>query len=84
MPSAAAMASVIQARARKVLPRWVARAAVDAGEVDHSTAITARVFHLAEGLAPIRPMARARLMAKRLEPHRPLTLVGALLEPAKG
>ncbi|MEY2227007.1 MULTISPECIES: hypothetical protein [Streptomyces] len=47
-------------------------------------AITARAFDLSEGLASIRPMARARLMAKRLEPHRSLAPVGALLERAKG
>ncbi|MFK0233696.1 hypothetical protein [Streptomyces vinaceus] len=63
---------------------WPAAAYLDAGEVEHSTAITARVFDLSEGLASIRPRARARLMAKRSEPHRSLAPVGALLECAKG
>ncbi|MET9607245.1 helix-turn-helix transcriptional regulator [Streptomyces sp. NPDC006512] len=63
---------------------WLAAAYLDAGEVEHAAAITARVFDLSEGLASIRPMGRARLMVKRLEPHRSLAPVGALLERAKG
>ncbi|WP_329099692.1 hypothetical protein [Streptomyces sp. NBC_01439] len=42
------------------------------------------MFDLSEGLASIGPMARARLMAERLEPHRSLAPVGALLERARG
>ncbi|MGW6980423.1 hypothetical protein ACWGE1_13385 [Streptomyces sp. NPDC054932] len=56
---------------------------LDAGEIEHATTITARVLGLSEGLASIRPMGRARLMVKRLEPHRSLAPVGALLERAK-
>ncbi|MFJ8506769.1 hypothetical protein [Streptomyces avermitilis] len=63
---------------------WLAAAYLDAGEVEQATAITARVFDLSEGLASIRPMGRVRLMVKRLEPHRSLAPVGALLERAKG
>ncbi|MFF4420390.1 hypothetical protein ACFY04_06295 [Streptomyces sp. NPDC001549] len=63
---------------------WLAAAYLDAGEIEHATAITTRVFDLSEGLASIRPMVRARLMVKRLEPHRSLAPVGALLERAKG
>ncbi|MEU6755406.1 hypothetical protein [Streptomyces sp. NPDC046685] len=73
-----------RARDKALYLSWLAAAYLDAGEVEHSTAITARVFDLSEGLASIRPMARARLMAKRLEPHRSLAPVGALLERAKG
>ncbi|MCM1971314.1 helix-turn-helix domain-containing protein [Streptomyces sp. G1] len=63
---------------------WLAAAYLDAGEIEHATAITTRVFDLSEGLASIRPMERARLMVKRLEPHRSLVPVRALLERAKG
>ncbi|WP_158720981.1 helix-turn-helix domain-containing protein [Streptomyces sp. NRRL S-241] len=63
---------------------WLAAAYLDAGEIEHAAAITARVFDLSEGLASIRPKGRARLMVKRLEPHRSLAPVGALLERAKG
>ncbi|MFG2990927.1 helix-turn-helix domain-containing protein [Streptomyces sp. NPDC048257] len=63
---------------------WLAAAYLDAGEIEHATAITTRVFDLSEGLASVRPMVRARLMVKRLEPHRSLAPVGALLERAKG
>ncbi|MEW2588139.1 hypothetical protein [Streptomyces virginiae] len=73
-----------RARDKALYLSWLAAAYLDAGEVEHSTAITARVFDLSEGLASIRPMARARLMANRLEPHRSLAPVGALLERAKG
>ncbi|MEU7605271.1 hypothetical protein AB0B78_39825 [Streptomyces sp. NPDC040724] len=73
-----------RARDKALYLSWLAAAYLDAGEVEHSTAITARVFDLSEGLASIRPMARARLMVKRLEPHRSLTPVGALMERAKG
>lgn len=72
-----------RARDKALYLSWLAAAYLDAGEVEHSTAITARVFDLSEGLASIRPMARARLMAKRLEPHRSLAPVSALLERAK-
>ncbi|WP_327387998.1 helix-turn-helix domain-containing protein [Streptomyces sp. NBC_01207] len=73
-----------RARDKALYLSWLAAAYLDAGEVEHSAAITARVFDLSEGLASIRPMARARLMVKRLEPHRSLAPVGALLERAKG
>ncbi|OEJ21260.1 hypothetical protein AR457_35985 [Streptomyces agglomeratus] len=73
-----------RARDKALYLSWLASAYLDAGEIEHSTAITARVFDLSEGLASIRPMARARVMVKRLEPHRSLAPVGALLERAKG
>lgn len=73
-----------RARDKALYLSWLASAYLDAGEVEHATAITARVFDLSEGLASIRPMGRARLMVKRLEPHRSLAPVGALLERAKG
>lgn len=71
-------------RDRALYLSWLASAYLDAGEVEHATAITARVFGLSEGLSSIRPMGQARLMTKRLEPHRSMAPVGALLEHAKG
>lgn len=71
-----------RARDKALYMSWLASAYLDAGEIEHATAITARVFDLSEGLASIRPMARTCLLAKRLEPHRSRAPVGAL--PAKG
>ncbi|MER7112434.1 helix-turn-helix domain-containing protein [Streptomyces sp. NPDC000229] len=73
-----------RARDKALYLSWLASAYLDAGEVEHATAITGRVLILSEGLASIRPMGRARMMVKRLEPHRSLAPVGALLERVKG
>ncbi|MFI5619627.1 helix-turn-helix domain-containing protein [Streptomyces sp. NPDC051567] len=72
-----------RARDKALYLSWLASAYLDAGEVEHATAITSRVFDLSEGLASIRPMGRARLLVERLEPHRSLAPVGALLERAR-
>ncbi|MBT2397480.1 helix-turn-helix domain-containing protein [Streptomyces sp. ISL-100] len=72
-----------RARDKALYLSWLASAYLDAGEIEHATAITGRVLDLSEGLASIRPMERARMMVKRLEPHRSLAPVGALLERAK-
>ncbi|MFC8920747.1 XRE family transcriptional regulator [Streptomyces sp. NPDC057116] len=73
-----------RARDKALYLSWLASAYLDAGEVEHAAAITGRVLDLSEGLASIRPIGRARMMVKRLEPHRSLAPVGALLERVKG
>ncbi|WP_164720857.1 helix-turn-helix transcriptional regulator [Streptomyces sp. W1SF4] len=69
-----------RARDKALYLSWLASAYLDAGEVEHATSITSRVLDLSEGLSSVRPAARARAMVKRLEPHRALAPVGALLE----
>lgn len=73
----------IRARDKALYLSWLASAYLDAGEVEHATAITSRVLDLSEGLASVRPMGRARMLLGRLEPHRALAPVRALLERAK-
>ncbi|MFF7295292.1 XRE family transcriptional regulator [Streptomyces sp. NPDC008265] len=70
------------ARDKALYLSWLASAYLDAGEVEQATEITGRVLDLSEGLASVRPMGRAHIMVKRLEPHRSLAPVGALLERA--
>ncbi|MDD9376509.1 helix-turn-helix transcriptional regulator [Streptomyces sp. ZAF1911] len=72
-----------RARDKALYLSWLASSYLDAGEVEHAAAITARVLDLSEGLASNRPARRARMMMKRLEPHRALEPVGALLERAE-
>lgn len=73
-----------RARDKALYLSWLAAAYLDAGEVEQATTITSRVFDLSEGLASVRPMGRVRMMVERLEPHRSLAPVGALLERARG
>ncbi|WP_185911347.1 helix-turn-helix transcriptional regulator [Streptomyces sp. WAC07149] len=69
-----------RARDKALYLSWLASAYLDAGEVEHAAAITSRVLDLSVGLASTRPAGRARMMIKRLEPHRALAPVGSLLE----
>ncbi|MCX5377655.1 helix-turn-helix transcriptional regulator [Streptomyces sp. NBC_00091] len=69
-----------RARDKALYMSWLASAYLDAGEVEHATAITSRVLDLSAGLASTRPAERIRMMLKRLESHRALAPVGALLE----
>ncbi|MEU3403954.1 helix-turn-helix transcriptional regulator [Streptomyces sp. NPDC006670] len=72
-----------RARDKALYLSWLASAYLDAGEVEHAATITGRVLDLAEGLASVRPAARARAMVRRLEPHRVLAPVTALLDRVK-
>ncbi|MER6217937.1 helix-turn-helix transcriptional regulator [Streptomyces sp. NPDC001674] len=69
-----------RARDKALYLSWLASAYLDAGEVEHAATITSKVLDLSEGLASVRPAARAHMVVKRLEPHRALAPVGALLE----
>ncbi|MFF5975492.1 multiprotein-bridging factor 1 family protein [Streptomyces sp. NPDC012769] len=73
-----------RARDKALYLSWLASAYLDAGEVEHAAAITTRVLDLSEGLASVRPMGRAHMVIKRLEPYRALASVGALLERTLG
>ncbi|MFD8146980.1 helix-turn-helix domain-containing protein [Streptomyces sp. NPDC059708] len=72
-----------RARDKALYLSWLAYAYLDAGEVEQATMITSRVLDLAEGLASVRPAARAHAMVRRLEPHRALAPVTALLDRVK-
>ncbi len=72
-----------RARDKALYLSWLASAYLDAGEVEHAATITGRVLDLAEGLASVRPAARAQAMVRRLEPHRALAPVTALLDRVK-
>lgn len=72
-----------RARDKALYLSWLASAYLDAGEVEHAAAMTSRVLDLSVDLASTRPAARARMMTKRLEPHRALAPVGALLARAE-
>ncbi|MER7337398.1 helix-turn-helix transcriptional regulator [Streptomyces sp. NPDC000075] len=73
-----------RARDKALYLSWLASAYLDAGEVEHAATVTGRVLDLSVDLASTRPATRARMMMKRLEPHRALAPVGALLERAQG
>lgn len=70
------------ARDKAMYLTWLAGAYVDAGEVEQAAATTARALDLAADIASVRPAQRAAAVLRRLEPHRQLPAVRALLERA--
>ncbi|MFJ1936587.1 helix-turn-helix domain-containing protein [Kitasatospora sp. NPDC088160] len=71
-----------RARDKALYLSWLASAYLDAGEVEHSAAITGRVLDLSLGLASTRPAGRSRILLHRLQQHRQLAPVAELLERA--
>jgi tetratricopeptide (TPR) repeat protein len=70
------------ARDKAMYLTWLAGAYVDAGEVEQAAVTTARALDLAADVASARPAQRVAVVVRRLEPHRGLPAVRALLERA--
>ncbi|RBM23803.1 XRE family transcriptional regulator [Streptomyces sp. PT12] len=70
------------ARDKSLYMTWLAHAYLDAGEVEHAAAVTSRSLQLATGIGSVRPRQRARTLVKRLEPHRAVPEVAAVLDQA--
>ncbi|MFF2548764.1 hypothetical protein ACFVUY_40260 [Kitasatospora sp. NPDC058063] len=69
-----------RARDKALYLSWLASAYLDAGEIEHSVAITSKVLDLSRGLASTRPSGRSRILLHRLQQHRQLSPVAELLE----
>lgn len=70
------------ARDKALYLTWLAGAYVDAGEVEQAAVTTARALDLSADVASPRPGQRAGAVLQRLEPHRALPAVRALLDRA--
>ncbi|MGW3074769.1 MULTISPECIES: helix-turn-helix domain-containing protein [unclassified Kitasatospora] len=68
------------ARDKALYLSWLASAYLDAGEIEHSAAITGKILDLSQGLASTRPAGRSRILLHRLQQHRQLSPVAELLE----
>ncbi|MFE4977548.1 helix-turn-helix transcriptional regulator [Kitasatospora sp. NPDC056651] len=72
-----------RARDKALYLSWLASAYLDAGEIEHSVAITGKVLDLSHGLASTRPAGRSRILLHRLQQHRQLSPVAELLERSR-
>ena len=72
------------ARDKAVYLSWLADSYLMAGEVEQAADTADRALDLANGVASVRPRARLTPFLKRLEGHRGLVAVDAVLEKAAG
>ena len=72
------------ARDKALYLSWLADSYLTAGEVEQAASTADRALDLANGVASVRPRARLTPFLKRLEGHRGLVAVDAVLEKAAG
>ncbi len=72
------------ARDKALYLSWLADSYLTAGEVEQAADTADRALDLANGVASVRPRARLTPFLKRLEGHRGLVAVDAVLEKAAG
>jgi tetratricopeptide (TPR) repeat protein len=63
---------------------WLAHAYLDAGEVEQSAAVADHAIDLSTGVGSVRPGQRIATVMRRLNPHRRLPVVAAVLDHARG
>ncbi|UWE07687.1 helix-turn-helix domain-containing protein [Actinacidiphila bryophytorum] len=70
------------ARDKALYLSWLGDSYLTAGEVEHAATTADRALDLAEGVASVRPRARLTPLLKRLDAHRGLPAVDAVMEKA--
>lgn len=68
------------ARDKSMYLSWLAHAYIDAGEIEHGTAVASRAVQLATGVSSVRPLQHIDTVLRRLEPHQDLPEVADLVE----
>ncbi|MFF9097546.1 XRE family transcriptional regulator [Streptomyces sp. NPDC014802] len=71
------------ARDKSLYLSWLARAYLQAGEVEQAARVTDQALDLSSGVASVRPRERLAPVLKRLAEHRSLPKVAALLDKAR-
>ncbi|HWE89269.1 MAG TPA: helix-turn-helix transcriptional regulator [Pseudonocardiaceae bacterium] len=68
------------ARDKSLYLTWLAESYRQAGEIEQAATTATRALDLATGVGSVRPLARLRVLARRLAPHRAAPDVAALLD----
>jgi hypothetical protein len=69
-----------RARDKSMYLTWLARAYIDAGEVEQGATVTSRALELASGVASVRPLQHIDTVLQRLRSHSTMPEVADLVE----